>query len=266
MLLDGAEALAGRPRPSVQLLEWADGERRLRIRANADTPRDARVAARPGRPGDRPLPHRAHVLRRRAHPLGAADDPGRRRGDPRHGPGQAPAHAAAGLRGDLRGPRRACRSPSACSIRRSTSSCRTSEKALRGAGGADGDRPRRGQGAGRGAGRGQPHARACAAAAWASPCPEIYEMQVEAIVRAACVRAQGGGGGAAGDHGPAGGHRGGDGAPAGDDRGGRRPRPGGGGGRARDPDRHHDRGAAGGPGGRQDRRATPTSSPSAPTT
>ena len=35
---------------------------------------------------------------------------------------------------------------------------------------------------------------------------------------------------------------------------------------AGDPDRHHDRGAAGRPDGRQDRRATPTSSPSAPTT
>ena len=43
VLLDGAE-----PSPAakafVKILEWADGERRLRIRANADTPHDATVA------------------------------------------------------------------------------------------------------------------------------------------------------------------------------------------------------------------------------
>jgi pyruvate,orthophosphate dikinase len=50
VLLDGAE-----PSPAARgfsrLLDWADAERRLRIRANADTPRDARVAAALGAQG-----------------------------------------------------------------------------------------------------------------------------------------------------------------------------------------------------------------------
>jgi pyruvate,orthophosphate dikinase len=50
VLLDGAE-----PSPTsggfLELLAWADGERRLHIRANADTPRDARVAAALGAEG-----------------------------------------------------------------------------------------------------------------------------------------------------------------------------------------------------------------------
>ncbi|MEO6191579.1 MAG: pyruvate, phosphate dikinase, partial [Thermoanaerobaculia bacterium] len=50
VLLEGAE-----PSPTsagfLELLAWADGERRLRIRANADTPRDARVAAALGAEG-----------------------------------------------------------------------------------------------------------------------------------------------------------------------------------------------------------------------
>ncbi len=50
VLLDGAEA-SPTSRGFVQLLAWADGERRLRIRANADTPRDARVAAALGAEG-----------------------------------------------------------------------------------------------------------------------------------------------------------------------------------------------------------------------
>ena len=50
VLLDGAE-----PTPAAgsfaRLLGWADGERRLRIRANADTPHDAQVAAALGAEG-----------------------------------------------------------------------------------------------------------------------------------------------------------------------------------------------------------------------
>ncbi len=50
VLLDGAA-----PSPAsegfLKLLDWADHERRLRIRANADTPRDARVAAALGAQG-----------------------------------------------------------------------------------------------------------------------------------------------------------------------------------------------------------------------
>jgi pyruvate,orthophosphate dikinase len=50
VLLEGAEA-SPTSRGFLQLLAWADGERRLRIRANADTPRDARVAAALGAEG-----------------------------------------------------------------------------------------------------------------------------------------------------------------------------------------------------------------------
>ncbi len=45
------------------LMGWADGERRMKVRANADTPKDARVARSIRRRGHRPVPHRAHVLR-----------------------------------------------------------------------------------------------------------------------------------------------------------------------------------------------------------
>ena len=48
------------------ILGWADDVRRLEVRANADTPEDAAKAREFGARGDRPLPHRAHVLRRGA--------------------------------------------------------------------------------------------------------------------------------------------------------------------------------------------------------
>ena len=47
------------------LMGWADKARKLGVRANADTPADARVARQVRRRGHRALPHRAHVLRRR---------------------------------------------------------------------------------------------------------------------------------------------------------------------------------------------------------
>jgi pyruvate,orthophosphate dikinase len=50
VLLDGAEA-SPVSRGFLKLLEWADGERRLSIRANADTPHDARVAGALGAQG-----------------------------------------------------------------------------------------------------------------------------------------------------------------------------------------------------------------------
>jgi pyruvate,orthophosphate dikinase len=50
VLLEGAEA-SPTSRGFLKLLEWADGERRLVIRANADTPRDAKVAGALGAQG-----------------------------------------------------------------------------------------------------------------------------------------------------------------------------------------------------------------------
>ena len=71
----------------------------------------------------RPVPHRAHVLRRRAHPDRAADDSGRQRGGPPQGARRAAAAAARRLLRRLQGDARLRRSRSARSIRRSTSSC-----------------------------------------------------------------------------------------------------------------------------------------------
>ena len=72
-------------------------------------PRERRPA-RPGdqrgpvrRRGNRPLPHRAHVLRRRPDHGRPRDDPRRQRRGPREGPRQAPADAAERLRGGLPG-------------------------------------------------------------------------------------------------------------------------------------------------------------------
>ncbi|HKH47286.1 MAG TPA: pyruvate, phosphate dikinase [Thermoanaerobaculia bacterium] len=52
-LLSGADAATLSPgaRGFLKILEWADGERRLKVRANADTPRDAQVARALGAQG-----------------------------------------------------------------------------------------------------------------------------------------------------------------------------------------------------------------------
>ena len=79
----------------ITLLGWADEiaatdgmrepgkndspTRGLQVWANADYPADARRARTVRRPGHRPLPHRAHVLRDRAPAHRAAHDPGRSR-------------------------------------------------------------------------------------------------------------------------------------------------------------------------------------------
>ena len=68
--------------------------RRLGVRANADQPRPGRDRLQVRRPRHRPVPHRAHVLRRGPHPDRAADDPGRQRGRPPRGAGRAAADAA----------------------------------------------------------------------------------------------------------------------------------------------------------------------------
>ena len=103
---------------------WADAVRRMKVRANAETPTDARVARSFGAEGiglcrtehmffegERIVAVREMIL---------ADD----RGRAPHGARQAPADAAAGLRRAVRDHERACRSRSGCSIRRCTSSCR----------------------------------------------------------------------------------------------------------------------------------------------
>ena len=84
------------------LMTWADA---VQTDEGARQRRDP--GRRPRRPlvrrrGHRPLPHRAHVLRRRADRRGARDDPRRQRaGTPRRAR-QAPADAAPGLRRTVR--------------------------------------------------------------------------------------------------------------------------------------------------------------------
>ena len=78
MLGPGADDRArGDAASSRTFMEWADQFRRLSVRANADIPRDAQQGARVRRRGHRPLPHRAHVLRRGAAAAVVDDDPGR---------------------------------------------------------------------------------------------------------------------------------------------------------------------------------------------
>ena len=48
------------------LMAWADAHRRMKVRTNAETPLDCRVARRLRGGGHRPVPDRAYVLRRRA--------------------------------------------------------------------------------------------------------------------------------------------------------------------------------------------------------
>ena len=123
------------------ILGWADDVRRLKVRANADNAEDAAKAREFGAAGHRPLPHRAHVLRRGAAPGRAGDDPRRRRGRPPRGARPAAAVPAGRLRGDLRGDGRpagddpparpaAARVPAAARGRRPTSACGSASRLL----------------------------------------------------------------------------------------------------------------------------------------
>ncbi len=84
-------------------MKLADKYRTIGVRTNADTPHDAEVAVRFGAEGIGLYPHRAHVLRGRAHHPDARDDPGRNRRGAREGPGQTAALAARGLHRHLQG-------------------------------------------------------------------------------------------------------------------------------------------------------------------
>ncbi len=86
------------PAGAVGRFRHADGMgRRLPPPAGARQCRNAARRAhraRLRRRGHRPVPHRAYVLRRRAHRRHARDDPGRRREGPPRRPGEDPADAA----------------------------------------------------------------------------------------------------------------------------------------------------------------------------
>ena len=95
--------------------DFADPDGMGRRRAAHESARQRRNAARRAhgaqlrRRGHRALPHRAYVLRRRAHRRGARDDPGRRRGRPPRGAGEAAADAARAISPNCSRSCRACR-------------------------------------------------------------------------------------------------------------------------------------------------------------
>ena len=133
--LDGAEGtvmLGAVPTVDPQLsgdfatlMEWADANRRLKVRTNAETPLDANTARQVRRRGHRPVPHRAHVLPARPHRRHAGDDPGRRRRGPQARRWPRSCRCSGPTSSSCSRSWPACRSPSACSTRRCTSSCRT---------------------------------------------------------------------------------------------------------------------------------------------
>ena len=131
------------------------------------------------------MPHRAHVLRRGQHPRGAPDDPRRRRR------GSGAARSTRSCRCSSRtspassAPWTGCPSPSACSIRRCTSSCRTEDEQIAVVAEELRRQARRRARARRRAARGQPDARPPRLPPGRSPIPEIYETQVRAIIEAA---------------------------------------------------------------------------------
>ena len=168
------------------LMGWADKKRRLKVRTNAETPLDANAALGFGAQGiglcrtehmffqdDRILAMREMIL--------SADVDGRRKALAKIAP-----YAARRFRRALRDHDAACRSLSACSIRRCTSSCRMAAPRPR-------LWPRRPASTSSWSAAGWPSSgkptrcSACAVAGSASSIPEIYEMQARAIFEAAIV-------------------------------------------------------------------------------
>ena len=86
----------------ARLMEWADAARRLKVRANAETPADARAARSFGAEGIGLCRTEHMFFERGPHRRGARDDPRRRRGRPAGGARQAPADAARGFRRTVR--------------------------------------------------------------------------------------------------------------------------------------------------------------------
>ena len=188
-----------------------------------------------------------------------------RRGGPQEGARQARAVPEGGLRRHLRGDGRPARSPSACSTRRCTSSCRTTPRGRRKSPSSLGISPAKVKERVEELHEFNPMMgfRGCRLPI---VFPEIGDMQVRAIIEAAIEVQEEGQERAARDHDPAGRRRRGTDDPqeAGDRGGrgvheeGRR--------EGRVPDRHDDRAAARRPDRRQDRRGGRVLLASAPTT
>ncbi len=87
----------------AKVMAWADKYRTLKIRTNADQPdQSSQRGGLRGR-GHRPVPDRAHVLRRGQDRPDARDDPGRHPRAAQGRPGQASAPSEEGFRRHLRG-------------------------------------------------------------------------------------------------------------------------------------------------------------------
>ena len=84
------------------LMKWADGARKLKVRANADTPADARAAIKFGAEGIGLCRTEHMFFDEDRIQRGARDDPGRRREDAPRRAGQAPADAARRFRRAVR--------------------------------------------------------------------------------------------------------------------------------------------------------------------
>ena len=175
------------------ILDWADELRRLRVRANADTPEDAAKAREFGAEGIG-LCRTEHMFMAPGPAADrAGDDHGARRARPPRRARQAAARPAGRLRGDLRGDGRlpghdpparpaAARVPARRSRRRPRTTCAAGSRELHEANPMLGTRGCR------------------LGLQW----PEIYEMQVRAIVRAAAAgRGADGDAAARRDHAPA---------------------------------------------------------------
>ena len=204
-------------------MSWADAARTMKVRANADTPLDARTARAFGAEGIG-LCRTEHMFFEEERIAGdARDDPRRRLARPRSGAREAPALPARGLRRHLpRDARAAGHDPPARPAAPRVPADRA--EAARAALADDGRPGRRSSRSARRTCTSSTRCSATAACRLAITYPEIYAMQVRAILEAAVQRRERGRRRPPGDHDPARDHAGGARADARDRRRGRRRR------------------------------------------
>ena len=142
------------------LMGWADPFRRLEVRANAETALDARTARQFGAEGIGLVRTEHMFFDDEPHRRRARDDPRRRRGRPAPALAKHAGRCSAATSSSSSGSCRACRSPSDCSIRPCTSSCRTRARTIEAVAEGHRARCRQAHAAGARSRRDQPHARA----------------------------------------------------------------------------------------------------------
>ena len=109
----------------AKLMNWVDEFRDARCPHQRRHARAGEERGRLRRGGHRPLPHRAHVLRRRPHRCDARDDSGRKQRRPREARWRNCCPISARISSASSPRSKVCRPRSAFSIRRCTNSCRT---------------------------------------------------------------------------------------------------------------------------------------------